>query len=136
MRSGTIAREDALIQIESDILFPFREWDITKLTPEGKVALLKAAALVLFTPRTDDPVRFLGFTDVVGDKNQALSERRAEAVADWFVQLDIVPRSKVETRGLGETEAQAQANDEEGRKKDRRVDILVTKKGSTEKVCW
>ena len=138
MRCGTVAREDALIQIESDILFPFREWELTKLTPEGHAALLKAAAKVLFTPRTDDPIRFLGFTDVIGDpgKNQTLSEQRAAAVADWFVQHGIIPRSKVEIRGLGETEAQAQANDEEGRKKDRRVDILVTKKGSSEKVCW
>jgi outer membrane protein OmpA-like peptidoglycan-associated protein len=138
MRCGTVAREDALIQIESDILFPFREWELTKLTPEGHAALLKAAAKVLFTPRTDDPIGFLGFTDVIGDpgKNQTLSEQRAAAVADWFVQHGIIPRSKVEIRGLGETEAQAQANDEEGRKKDRRVDILVAKKGSSEKVCW
>lgn len=136
---GTVAREDALIQIDSDILFPFGEWELTKMTPEGHAALIAAAARVLFTPRTsDDPVRFFGFTDVIGGpvKNQELSEKRAKAVADWFVGLGVVPKEKVEITGLGETEAKAAANDEEGRKKDRRVDILVTKKGSTEKVCW
>jgi flagellar motor protein MotB len=31
---------------------------------------------------------------------------------------------------------EAKHNDPEGRKKDRRVDILVTKKGSSEQMCW
>jgi outer membrane protein OmpA-like peptidoglycan-associated protein len=139
MHCGTVAREDALIQIDSDLLFPFGEWELTKLTPEGHFALIAAAAKVLLTPRTtDDPIRFLGYTDVIGypDKNQRLSEQRAGAVADWFVQHGIIPMSMVEITGFGETQAKAKPDDEEGRKKDRRVDILVTKKGSSEQVCW
>ena len=31
---------------------------------------------------------------------------------------------------------EAKYNDEEGRKKDRRVEIWVPKHGSVEKVCW
>lgn len=136
-RCGTVARDDALIQISSDLLFPFGEWELTKLTPEGHAALKGAAAKVLSTPRTsNDPVRFQGFTDNVGSHefNRKLSERRAGAVAEWFVQHGVIPMSKVEIRGFGKTEAKG--NDPEGRKKDRRVDILVTKKGSVEKVCW
>jgi len=136
-RCGTVARDDALITLSSDTLFPFGEWEITKLKPEGIVALVGAAAKVLSTPRTsNDPVRFMGFTDNIGSHefNQKLSERRATAVAQWFVQRGIVPESKVEVRGFGKTEAKGV--DAEGRKKDRRVDILVTKKGSAEKVCW
>ena len=137
MRCGTVAREDALIQIQADLLFPFGEWELTKLTPEGLVALKDAAAKVLSTPRTsNDPIRFQGFTDNIGSHefNKKLSERRAEVVAEWFVQHGVIPISKVETRGFGKT--QAKGNDPEGRKKDRRVDILVTKKGSVEKMCW
>ena len=138
MRCATVAHEDALIQIDSDILFPFGEWELTKLTPEGRVALIGAALKVLFTPRTaDDPVRFLGHTDVIGEDidNDKLSERRAEAVANWFIENGFVPRDKVRTEGLGETEAKAKADDAKGREKDRRVDILVKKSGSTEQRC-
>jgi outer membrane protein OmpA-like peptidoglycan-associated protein len=139
MHCGTVAREDALIQIDSDLLFPFGEWELTKLTPKGHLALIAAAAKVVLTPRTsDDPVRFLGYTDVIGDfdRNQWLSEQRAGAVADWFVQNGVIPMSQVKITGFGKTEARAKPDDEEGRKKDRRVDILVTKKGSGEQVCW
>lgn len=136
-RCGTVAREDALIQISSDLLFPFGEWELTKLTPEGLAALKGAAVKILSTRRTsNDPIRFQGFTDNIGSHefNQKLSERRAGAVAEWFVQHGIIPKAKVEVRGFGKTEAKG--NDPEGRKRDRQVNILVTKKGSVEKVCW
>lgn len=136
-RCVAVTRQDALIQLSSDLLFPYREWELTKLKPEGLAALKGAAAKVLSTPRTgNDPIRFLGFTDNIGSHefNQKLSERRAGAVAQWFVQNGVVPASKVKVEGYGKTEAKGK--DREGRKSDRRVDILVTKKGSAQKACW
>ena len=148
MRCGTVAYEDALIQIESDLLFPFGKYKLTDMDedkdrpkdkPKVDDVLKAAAAKVLATPRVKDtPVRFLGYTDVIGeaDDNQTLSEQRANAVADWFVEHGIFQRSEVTPYGFGESQAKAQASDAKGREKDRRVDILVTKPGSGEQRCW
>ena len=134
MRCGTVAHEDALVRIDADLLFNTAEW---KLKPEAETSLKEAAAKVLSMLRnSNDPVRIEGYTDNVGgfDYNQHLSEKRAGSVADWFVQHGVIPMSKIKIRGFGKTKAQY--NDPEGRKKDRRVEIWVTKAGSTKKVCW
>lgn len=134
LRCGTVAHEDALVTIGADLLFNTAEW---KLKPEAETSLKEAAAKVLSMLRnSNDPVRIEGYTDNVGgfEYNQHLSEQRAGAVADWFVQHGVIPMSKIKITGFGKT--RAQYNDTEGRKKDRRVEIWVTKHGSTEKVCW
>jgi len=134
MRCGTVAHEDALVRIDADLLFNTAEW---KLKPEAETSLKEAAAKVLSILRnSNDPVMIEGYTDNVGgfDYNQHLSEKRAESVADWLVQRGVIPMSKIKIRGFGKTKAQY--NDPEGRKKDRRVEIWVTKAGSTTKVCW
>ena len=133
-RCGTVAQEEALVRIDADLLFNTADW---KLKPEAETSLKEAAAKVLSMLRkSSDPVRIEGYTDNIGgfDFNQHLSEKRAGSVADWFVQHGVIPMSRIKTRGFGKTKAQY--NDPEGRKKDRRVEIWVTKAGSTKKVCW
>jgi outer membrane protein OmpA-like peptidoglycan-associated protein len=132
---STVAYEDTVIKLDSDILFPFREW---KLRPEADYPLAKAAVKIRAMLQKDDWIRFEGYTDIIGsgEFNKHLSERRADAVASWFVEHGVVPVSKVRTEGYGKTKAQAKSNDEEGRKKDRRVEIWLPKRGSTKKVCW
>ena len=94
----------------------------------------------------DDWIKFEGYADIIpkrdatpaeSDKyNQWLSEQRAEAVRSWFVAHGVVPMARTRIEGYGKTMAKAKANDEEGRKKDRRVDIWLPKRGGTRKVCW
>jgi OOP family OmpA-OmpF porin len=86
----------------------------------------------------DDWIKFEGYTDVIGsdEKNQRLSEQRAETVRSWFVAKGVVPKSRTRIEGYGKKKAQARANDEKGRKKDRRVDIWLPKRGGTRSSCW
>jgi outer membrane protein OmpA-like peptidoglycan-associated protein len=68
-----------------------------------------------------------GHTDSIGsdDYNQQLSERRAQAVRDYFVQQGI-NSSAVEARGYGKTEPIASNDTTEGRQQNRRVELILS----------
>jgi outer membrane protein OmpA-like peptidoglycan-associated protein len=130
---ATVAHEDAIVKIGADLLFPFDEW---KLKPEADAPLKEAAVRIHFMLRqSDEKVIISGYTDKVGseDYNKDLSERRAGAVKDWFVQHGVVPLPIIQVKGFGKT--QARYDDPAGRATERRVEIWVTKHGSVEKVC-
>lgn len=65
-----------------------------------------------------------GHTDSIGTEayNQGLSERRANAVADYLVQRG-VPRSQLTVRGYGESNPVASNADSAGRAQNRRVEV-------------
>jgi len=130
---ATVAYEDTIFKLDSDLLFPFDEWE---LKDDADAPLKQAAAKVGTMLQKDDWIKFEGYTDNIGgaEYNRHLSEQRAEAVRSWFVEHGVVPMSRTRIEGYGKT--MARANDEEGRKKDRRVDILLPKHGSTKRVCW
>jgi len=130
---ATVAYEDTIFKLDSDLLFPFDEWE---LKDDADAPLKQAAAKVGTMLQKDDWIKFEGYTDNIGgaEYNRRLSEQRAEAVRSWFVEHGVVPMSRTRIEGYGKT--MARANDEEGRKKDRRVDILLPKHGSTKRVCW
>ncbi len=75
----------------------------------------------------DDTVRIVGHTDSVGDAayNQALSERRAQAVADYFTRQGIAA-SRLSVEGKGESEPIDSNTLSDGRASNRRIDIYVT----------
>ncbi|MBI1398367.1 MAG: OmpA family protein [Betaproteobacteria bacterium] len=68
----------------------------------------------------------VGHTDSRGTSqyNQALSERRARAVADYLLSKNVNP-ARIATVGKGETEPIATNATEEGRRQNRRVEIFV-----------
>lgn len=68
-----------------------------------------------------------GHTDSVGgdDYNQALSERRAEAVAD-ALRMRGVPENRYEVRGLGKAYPVASNDTPAGRQQNRRVEIVFS----------
>lgn len=67
-----------------------------------------------------------GHTDSVGgdEMNQALSERRANAVRDYLVSRGI-PTQRMTTRGLGETAPVATNDTPAGRQQNRRVELII-----------
>ncbi len=72
-------------------------------------------------------VKIEGYTDSVGSAayNQALSERRAAAVAD-ALQMRGVPASRYQVEGLGKEFPVASNNTPEGRQQNRRVEIVFS----------
>ena len=107
------------VVIQADALFDF---DKSVVRPDGRksiddaLAKLKGVDLEL--------VIATGHTDSRGSDayNQKLSERRAAAVKDYLVSKGI-PASKITTIGKGESQPVATNKTDEGRQKNRRVDI-------------
>lgn len=67
-----------------------------------------------------------GHTDSVGSTqyNQALSERRANSVAQYLLSRDVVP-ARIETVGFGESTPIADNSTEAGRSLNRRVELSL-----------
>jgi len=71
-------------------------------------------------------VMITGYTDNVGrtDSNSALSQQRAAAVRDHLISLGADPQ-KFQVSGAGEANPIADNSTEEGRAKNRRVEVAV-----------
>jgi len=74
----------------------------------------------------DSDLLIVGHTDDVGTDryNQSLSERRAASAAHTLAAQG-VRRARIRTRGLGETEPVASNETDEGRQKNRRVEVAI-----------
>jgi outer membrane protein OmpA-like peptidoglycan-associated protein len=72
-------------------------------------------------------IRVAGHTDSVGSDayNQALSERRAKAVVDYFVAQGAVKRADISSVGYGEKKPIATNDTEAGRAQNRRVEVQI-----------
>lgn len=105
----------------ADILFDF---DKAVLRREAELNLAKVAVILEQYPEMHIYVE--GHTDNVGaeDYNQRLSERRAQAVYD-FLGSQGVDVARMETAGFGFSQPVESNETEEGRQKNRRVDLVI-----------
>ena len=111
-----------LVANMSDVLFRSGSFE---LAPGARERLAKVSGIILAYPSLHVAVE--GHTDSVGgdDYNQNLSERRAEAVRDYFVQQGISAAS-VDARGFGKTDPIASNDTPEGRQQNRRVELILS----------
>ncbi len=89
---------------------------------------LDAVAEYLITNK-DLKIEVSGHTDNVGNakQNLILSEKRAKAVADYFITLSIDP-ARISYKGFGSEKPIAPNDTEDGRKQNRRVELVYLKK--------
>ena len=111
-----------LVANMSDVLFRSGSFE---LLPGARERLAKVSGIVLAYPTLH--VAIEGHTDSIGsdDYNQQLSEHRAQAVRDYFVQQGI-NSGAVEARGYGKTEPIASNDTPEGRQQNRRVELILS----------
>lgn len=114
----------------NNVQFPF---DSADLTPAYKAELDNVAKLLephrqLLRDDIEDVV-ITGFTDSSGSAayNQKLSERRAQAVADYLMSAHDVRPDHIRVRGMGEENPLESNDTEEGRRMNRRVEIETVK---------
>jgi len=124
------ARQDAqqaiVIDLPADVLFDFDKAD---LRPDAQPSLARAAELLQSYPAA--PVQVRGHTDAKGTDayNDALSMRRAEAVAAVLART--AGPGRITARGLGKRQPVAPdtrpdgSDDPEGRQRNRRVEIVI-----------
>jgi outer membrane protein OmpA-like peptidoglycan-associated protein len=91
----------------------------------GSAIVLDVAAGEILA-RTGVRIRIEGHTDGVGspESNEALSQRRAEAVRRYLVRKGVAPQ-RLETRARGASSPVASNETEEGRARNRRVELVV-----------
>jgi outer membrane protein OmpA-like peptidoglycan-associated protein len=111
-----------LVANMSDVLFRSGSFE---LLPAARERLAKVSGIVLAYPSLH--VAIEGHTDSVGsdEYNQQLSERRAQAVRDYFVQQGINSNA-VEAKGYGKTEPIASNDTADGRQQNRRVELILS----------
>ena len=111
-----------LIANMSDVLFKTGSFE---LLPGARERLAKVSGILLAYPSLH--VQVEGHTDSVGsdEYNQQLSEKRADAVRDYFVQQGISGDS-IEAHGFGKTEPIATNDTPEGRQQNRRVELVLS----------
>jgi len=126
VQSGAIniARVDQnnlLITMTAQTAFDF---DSTSIKPGFHSTMDKIANVLVRYGKTHLTV--VGHTDNVGTNqyNQTLSERRSGAVADYLRTKGVIPQRLV-SMGQGENSPRATNANEEGRRLNRRVEIVV-----------
>lgn len=115
-------KDDLLrVSVSSEASFAFDRADIK---PEFKPTLDKVAAVLRDDPRVR--ITVIGFTDSIGSEsyNKRLSERRAQATADYLISRGVAA-NQILVRGLGESEPRASNATEAGRAQNRRVEIYL-----------
>src|SRR6266851_6559072 len=110
-----------LIANMSDVLFKTGSFE---LLPGARERLAKVSGIVLAYSGLHLDIE--GHTDSVGsdDYNQQLSEHRAQAVRDYFVQQGI-NQAALEAHGYGKSEPIATNDTPEGRQQNRRVELIL-----------
>lgn len=94
---------------------------------EGEYPSLAAVADWL-KANPDGTIALVGHTDASGSlaANIALSERRAEAVAEVLIDALGADRARIAAEGVGFLSPRATNQTDEGRQKNRRVEVVVT----------
>jgi len=94
------------------------------LKPDAKTVLAKLAGILLIM--REHNLRIEGHTDSTGSDeiNLELSQKRAEAVADFLAGQGI-DFSRMQTRGYGKLRPIADNRSAEGRRRNRRVEIII-----------
>jgi outer membrane protein OmpA-like peptidoglycan-associated protein len=114
-------KTDSLIILGAELLF---ETNKSTLRSEHFVTLNSIVDYLRL--HTERSVRISGHTDTTGKEahNLSLSKQRADVVAEYLVDNGIAI-NRVETFGLGSAKPIAENTTDQGRKKNRRVELLI-----------
>lgn len=124
--SITTDGEETKIQLPDDILF---DHDQSELKPNAQKTLNELIQS-LEALKANTVIQINGHTDNTGDDqyNLTLSEKRAKSVEAYLQQSGKVDHIKISTAGYGETRPIALNDSEEGKAKNRRVEIVINPK--------
>jgi len=100
------------------------DFDKATLRPENRELLSRLAGILLVSHGYR--LHVYGYSDDIGtdEYNQGLSERRAQAVRDYFAKSGIPPEIMT-TKGFGKSSPRVKAKSPEAREKNRRVEIGI-----------
>lgn len=102
------------------------DFDSTELSHDFIEQLAEVAEVLNSYPQARVVVVVVGHADSIGSEayNQALSERRAQTVANKLLELGVSP-AQIEVQGKGASHPVADNRTVEGRAKNRRVEVTI-----------
>lgn len=108
------------INLNSSVNFDTNKHELKK---ESQNSLRDLAKILMEFP--DTKVKIKGYTDSIGSNsyNQKLSEKRAHSVRSFLV-LNGINENRIEYVGMGEKDPIADNKTKDGRKENRRVEII------------
>ena len=111
-----------LVIITTSLLFKSNS---AELLDSSKPNLDEVADALNAQPKANT-VKVQGYTDSTGsvDVNEALSQKRAESVADYLQSKGVAP-DRISARGFGDQDPVSTEKTAEGRALNRRVDLIV-----------
>ncbi|RSK37223.1 OmpA family protein [Hymenobacter metallilatus] len=126
---GKMTDMGLVINFDTDVLFDFDKADIK---PGATPTLEKLADVV--KQYTKSRVVINGYTDSKGDDayNRTLSQRRAQAIADWLTRHQAGAAGQLQVQGLGEANPVAPntkpdgTDNPDGRQQNRRVEVIIS----------
>lgn len=123
VEGAKIAREGDMLKVTFDSAILF-DSDKYELKENSKANLTKVAKVLTDYPETNLLIE--GHTDSqnTDSHNQALSERRAEAVRTFLVGAGVAG-TRLKTKGYGETMPVASNETADGRAQNRRVEVKI-----------
>ena len=134
LRSPSVAAFSAYIDLGSHISperpsIVFFDFDSTRIDEQAR-QLLDAIASLLLRDQPDIRVYIAGHTDNRGSEeyNQVLSMRRAQTVLSYLAERGVTPADRLVMRYYGETRPLASNDSNEGRAKNRRVELIGIKR--------
>jgi len=109
-------------RIDNEILFSYGQ---KELSAENLTVLDPLIADI--TKKGFDHIVVEGHTDSVGPDayNQHLSQLRADSVRSYLIEKQNIPADKIEAKGYGSSKPVADNGNYQGRKKNRRVDLII-----------
>ncbi len=110
----------------NNIFFDFDKYDLKE---ESFPELNRVVELM--KENSEIKISVEGHTDNIGtlEYNQRLSEKRAQAVADYLINEGGISKDRIQTKGWGKTRPIATNDDEEeGRALNRRVEFIILEK--------
>jgi outer membrane protein OmpA-like peptidoglycan-associated protein len=99
--------------------------DSAELLPSEIPKLEKIGEILLRYPDRD--IMIVGHAARLGNETwlQKLSEMRANTVAEFYISRGVRDRSRIVTKGMGSRQPLGDNNTEEGRSRNRRVEIII-----------
>jgi OOP family OmpA-OmpF porin len=127
-KDGCPVLEKKTATIDLDIQFDSNKADIK---PQYHGKLMEVADFMAAYPETKAVIE--GHTDSLGSAayNQKLSQQRAESIRDYLIRNFKISPNRLTAKGFGEERPVASNDTEEGRRKNRRIQAVISTETET-----